>query len=98
MRNSYCNINDCGKDLTDRCQGFKNPLYVPSRGEYLDSLDEIEMLKELQSIRKECPQYEEYYKENVMTPIQLQKVTEIETDWRKIPVCIAKPHAYMVFW
>ena len=98
MRNTYCNVNDCGKDLTDRCQGFKNPLYVPSRGEYLDSLDEIEMLKELQSIRKECPQYEKYYKENVMTPIQHQKVTEIETDWRKIPNCIEKPHRYMVFW
>ena len=33
-----------------------------------------------------------------MTPIQHQKVTEIETDWRKIPNCIEKPHGYMVFW
>ena len=43
----------------------------------MDSLDEIEMLKELQSIRKECPQYEKYYKENVVLveAIYEEKVT-----------------------
>ena len=87
--------NDTGKAFP--VYAGKSQFYVIGRDEFLEMNEEIEMLKEIQAIRKECPEYEDIYREQFMTPIPSQKVEIIKTDTR-IPDCIEKPHKYMVFW
>lgn len=76
-RKRYININDMGKYLVGDLQNHR---FIPPQDEDIEIFREMEMLKDIQQIKKECPQALDFYIETNCTPIQEQPIKVIKTD------------------
>ena len=76
-RKRYININDMGKYLVGDLQNHR---FVPPQDEDIETFREMEMLKDIQQIKKECPQALDFCIETNCIPIQEQPIKVIKTD------------------